>query len=314
MKDYQARGYLFEYEIWRLLEASGYIGVTTAKLRGRGAEHQIDAYGTLSVPTPFLYPIRLICEAKCYSEPVGLKDMRSFVGVLKDISENYFVGSIRSRNTPFRFTEAGCFFSSSSFTVDAQDYAWAHNIFIVSFNNIRSLNPIVDRIKDFMELIPENRMEAMLKKKLIGWYKRNTYLERNLDLNTNMTPSLAIGIIDGAYPVSLIGPHKWVDTLHENIPQNSDIVEIRKTRREDSDLDTTIFLDIFGHEIAFSLPKIVARKLIDRIDKSTGGDKVFDIDIPLLLHKDSGTVRRFLRLEISLTDKSEFIASIKKKP
>ena len=25
MKDYQARGYLFEYEIWRLLEVSGYI-------------------------------------------------------------------------------------------------------------------------------------------------------------------------------------------------------------------------------------------------------------------------------------------------
>ena len=99
MKDYQARGYLFEYEIWRLLEASGYIGVTTENLRGRGAEHQIDAYGTLSIPTPFVYPIRLICEAKCYKDPVELKHVRSFVGVLKDISENYFVGSNRSRNT-----------------------------------------------------------------------------------------------------------------------------------------------------------------------------------------------------------------------
>lgn len=101
MKDYQARGYLFEYEIWRFLKASGYVGVTTSKLRGRGADHQIDAYGTLSIPTPFVYPIRLICEAKCYTNPIELKHIRSFVGVMKDISENYFVGSNRSRNTPF---------------------------------------------------------------------------------------------------------------------------------------------------------------------------------------------------------------------
>lgn len=314
MKDYQARGYLFEYEIWRLLEASGYVGVTTAKLRGRGAEHQIDAYGTLSIPTPFVYPIRLICEAKCYKKPVELKDIRSFVGVLKDISENYFIGSNRLRNTPFRFTEAGCFFSASSFTIDAQDYAWAHNIFLVSFNNIRIIEPIVRNIRDFVKSIPEERLDSMSRRRLLNRYKKGTYERSNIMCDGYEKLSLAIGIIDGAYPISLIGRYGWLDTLYENIPQSGDIVEITKTRREDSELDTTIFLNMFGHEIGFSLPKLVARKLIERIDKTMPGDKVFDVDMPVLIGHGSNTVRRFLRLEISLPDKPEFLKSLTKKP
>lgn len=314
MKDYQARGYLFEYEIWRFLKASGYVGVTTSKLRGRGADHQIDAYGTLSIPTPFVYPIRLICEAKCYTNPIELKHIRSFVGVMKDISENYFVGSNRLRNTPFRFTEAGCFFSSSSFTSDAQDYAWAHNIFLVSFNNIRIIEPVVKNIRDFVKNIPEERLDNMSRRRLLNRYKKIASNPLNINSNSYEKVSLAIGIIDGAYPISLIGHYGWLDILFENIPQTGDIVEITKTRRVDSELDTTIFLNMFGYEIGFSLPKLIARKLIERIDKTMPGDKVFDVDMPVLIGHDSNTMRRFLKLEISLPDKPEFLKSLTKKP
>lgn len=47
----QARGYIFEYIVLDSLKQSGYINVTSSTLRGRGASHQIDAYGTLSIPT-----------------------------------------------------------------------------------------------------------------------------------------------------------------------------------------------------------------------------------------------------------------------
>ncbi|MBT2584216.1 hypothetical protein [Planococcus sp. ISL-109] len=72
MKDYQARGYIFESIVWKLMEKHGYIDVKIATLRGRGACHQIDSYGVLKIPTPFIYPIRLLSEAKCYSNPIQL--------------------------------------------------------------------------------------------------------------------------------------------------------------------------------------------------------------------------------------------------
>ncbi len=64
--------------------------------------------------------------------------MRNFVGVIKDISENYFVpiSNRRLRIRPKledRYTYAGAYFSVSGFTLDAQDYAWAHGIYLISF-------------------------------------------------------------------------------------------------------------------------------------------------------------------------------------
>jgi hypothetical protein len=44
------------------------------------------------------------------------------------------------------------------------------------------------------------------------------------------------------------------------------------------------------------------------------GDKVFDVDMPVLIGHGTNTVRRFLKLEISLPDKSEFLKSLTKKP
>ncbi len=93
-----------------------YFNVKTEHLRGRGASHQIDAFGTLAIPTAFTYPIRLIAEAKCYSSTIQLYQIRSFLGVIKDISENYIVGEKKQRNTPDRYLDTGCFFSATPFS------------------------------------------------------------------------------------------------------------------------------------------------------------------------------------------------------
>jgi len=82
MKELQARGYVFEKVIWDLLEEAGYVSVTTGLLEGRGARHQIDAYGTLKIPTAFTYPIRLLAEAKCYNGTAGLETIRNFLALL----------------------------------------------------------------------------------------------------------------------------------------------------------------------------------------------------------------------------------------
>ncbi len=115
MKTEQAAGYVFEKEIFNLLAESNYFNVRTEQLRGRGASHQIDAFGTLAIPTAFTYPIRLIAEAKCYSSTIQLHQIRSFVGVIKDISENYIVGENDQRNTPNRYLILDAFLAPHHF-------------------------------------------------------------------------------------------------------------------------------------------------------------------------------------------------------
>lgn len=307
MKDYQARGYIFESEIWRLLEKSGYVGVTSKKLKGRGASHQIDAYGRLSVPTPFIYPIRLLCEAKCYTNSIGLPSIRSFFGVIKDISENYFIGASNDKNTPYRFTDVGCYFSSSSFTSDAQNFAWAHNIFLVSFNNIEILNPIIDRIGEFVKSF--SNLKTITKKDLIKEYKLK-YAE---NYNERYDPYVAIGIIDSIYPVTLVGNTNWLEYLKDALPNNQDNITYIKTSRESNKSDTLFNIDIEGQLIRFSLPNIIAGKLVSRIDKTVSGEKIFEIDIPLIIKREENLMRRFAKLEIKLPDKKSYIREIKSK-
>ena len=49
------------------------------ELQGRGGWHQIDAFASYERVPPFIYPIRLILEAKCYQQPVGIEIIRNFV-------------------------------------------------------------------------------------------------------------------------------------------------------------------------------------------------------------------------------------------
>ena len=75
------------------MRKTNYIDVKSQDVPGGGADHQIDSVGFFSFTIPFMYPVRLIAEAKWYKDDkkIGLGSMRDFVGVMKDISENYFV-------------------------------------------------------------------------------------------------------------------------------------------------------------------------------------------------------------------------------
>jgi hypothetical protein len=103
----QVRGALLEEVVLKLLENAGYRRLTEAdadggelrmgrsglELRGRGEWHQVDALVSYDFTPAFIYPIRLIVEAKAYLKnngKVDIKDIRNAVGVLKDVNENYF--------------------------------------------------------------------------------------------------------------------------------------------------------------------------------------------------------------------------------
>ena len=154
----QVKGSLFEIIVRKLLVKAGYAPIkpddvsirkSDGNVRGRGYWHDIDALGRFSYPLLYMYPIRLLAEAKCYDENVPLPAVRNFVGALKDISENYFVEDKMSRQEMLayrRYTDCGSFFSASGFTIGAQKFALAQGVFLISYEN----NPILAKIIDSM--------------------------------------------------------------------------------------------------------------------------------------------------------------------
>lgn len=128
------KGTLFEVAIMYLLQQNSFSriqvkvnGKNTAvdriretrerfiELKGRGEWHQIDCPCEYDYISPFMYPIRLIGEVKYHNQPIDKDAIRNFIGVLKDISENYFVPPSIDNNAsteilPCRFLDVGTFF------------------------------------------------------------------------------------------------------------------------------------------------------------------------------------------------------------
>lgn len=155
MDEAQARGKVFEEIVKYYLKQHGYevipkyirnyYGVNKKSnginVKGRGEWHQIDALGQFQFQIPFVYPIRLISEVKAHGDRIGLPIVRNFVGVLKDISENYFIekyNDLRDKDR-FRFTDCGVIFSTSGFTKGAQKYAYAQGIYLIPMKEFSNL-------------------------------------------------------------------------------------------------------------------------------------------------------------------------------
>ena len=138
------KGFLFELAILHMLLANGFgrvpldfskkahdaRAVMTRKnfieLKGRGGWHQIDCPCDLNYTSPFMYPIRLLGEVKFAQNKVSKRVIESYIGVLKDIQENYFVANpdLVIDSKPNRFLEIGCIFSANGFNAQAENLAY----------------------------------------------------------------------------------------------------------------------------------------------------------------------------------------------
>jgi hypothetical protein len=173
----QARGYLYEILIAHLLEKNNFsrcqkgnstnrvykCGVTSeaGEVLGRGTQHQIDFVGIYTKNIPFIYPIRLLAECKFWTssendnsvyKPVSKSFIREYIGVYKDISENYFVSRTKK---PVRFLDVPIIFSAGGFNTEAQNLALAHGINIVSHSKIPIMSDILDFINSLVFILPE---------------------------------------------------------------------------------------------------------------------------------------------------------------
>lgn len=127
----------------RLSQGDPKFDPSTGKFEGRGADHELDAFGQYQHSIPFVNPIRLFGEAKCYkpNRSVGVGIIREAITVRKDIDENYESQS----GNPAGDRRVECFavFSTSGFSSGAIELARAHGIYLVPLGHLR---PVVDKI------------------------------------------------------------------------------------------------------------------------------------------------------------------------
>ena len=163
----QIRGALLEEAVLWLLEFSGYKTVVNAgndptlqdgpaglEVRGRGSNHQIDAVADFSIGQPFSHAQRLLAEAKAYETArVGLGVVRNAVGVHKDVSE-FWVGSGNFAPRHLRYHYQYALFSLTAFTVPAQQYAFAQDVYLVPLARSAYFAPIANALRDLVRRLP----------------------------------------------------------------------------------------------------------------------------------------------------------------
>lgn len=172
----QVRGLLLEECVLALLRGAGYRTVTTPGrdptlttgpaglvVAGRGTGHQIDAIADSRFGHPFSNPQRLLVEAKFYgrNRPVSLPIVRGTVGVLKDVCE-YWIPPRPHRPASKRYHYQAAIFSASPFTKEAQDYAFAQDIYLLPLRASAFFAPILTAIEVAVDGLPVDRRDQVV--------------------------------------------------------------------------------------------------------------------------------------------------------
>lgn len=168
MKKSQARGYLLEIVLSKLIEINGYEIIKQAdgneivskpnglNVRGRGGFHQFDTLGKFKITPPFIYPLRLFVEAKFYDvQKVGIDRVRMGVGILEDVNTNYSTVTMNDEELSVeRYQYHYAIFSTSGFTEDAQRFAIAHKIHLIDLR-CDEYKTIIEPIREIVEVFSQ---------------------------------------------------------------------------------------------------------------------------------------------------------------
>ena len=316
-----AKGVVFELIIKEVLKKANYRPIPDdneqikgGEIRGRGEWHQIDAYGVLDFPQAFNFPIRLLAEAKCHKDRVGLPIVRNMVGVVKDISEWYRTDDVSwdQEILAKRYTDCGAIFSLNGFTKRAQKYAYAQGIFLVSYENNPVLSDIFkNNVEKLIKTINFNKIKKWKSKKLakilteflrtgkLHDYKiliNQSEFEKTFSEIENGIESITsvIAIANGLYPIHLLSKEKFPFSLFDK----TDVYKAGRIFYRSGGLDDPLFfiLKINNTKFYFSFPMELLKKYDDRIKMIEAKKRFFStIDIPI---KTDRGIRRILTLKL----------------
>lgn len=163
------KGYMFEVIIRRLLFLNDFeitnteienrvkvINPNNIEIKGRGTWHQIDSPCIYKKPIPFTYDLRLLAEVKFHQNQITKEKIREYIGIIKDISENYFIDDTYSIENQKRYTDVGAFFAANGFQLEAEKLAFAHGIKTISYKS----NERIDRIKQLILKLESDYLSA----------------------------------------------------------------------------------------------------------------------------------------------------------
>lgn len=235
------RGAILEEIVLHLLEMVGYRvvqpteegtrnGHSGLEVQGRGEWHQIDALAAFDHTPAFMYPLRLMVEAKCYANhrPVGIDVVRNAVGVLKDISESYSTFSDRGGEEiqVQRYNYHSAIFSTSGYTRGASRYAVAHQIFLIQYDNVSLLKPIMEGLlgladRHFSDSVWNDKsITAMSRAQFRIMIKQNVllysdffslegllYLESAILAPLSLIKGSYFGMLQGKWPMHFVSRH-----------------------------------------------------------------------------------------------------------
>jgi hypothetical protein len=331
------KGAILEELVLHLLKLVGYSplkvgdegtqgGHSGLELEGRGEWHQIDAAALLDHSPAFMYPLRLLVEAKCYAEHrrIGIDVVRNAVGVLKDISENYFnvkssssAGSTLDLKTQ-RYNYQYAIFSTSGYKRGATQYAVAHQIFLIQYERVAIFKPAVEGLRDLAEahFDPKKRVAKEVGQRARMYVRamlagdtlptENPFSNAGLDfLRTRLIAPIQnikgsyFGMLQGKWPMHLLSPKP----LPQNLFANTDVLKCRVYGRESTSWSfVPLYLtpnDENWFRLEFDLPTEIA-ELVEAAE----GNKIAIADVKMShfsfisLSGLVGGIRRQIRLEL----------------
>lgn len=300
MKEHQAREILLETKIEKLIQDSGYISIKQEKIYGRSGDHDIFSYGVTNVPNAFVPPTRIICRYKYYAKKrVETYHIRDFSGIVSDVYEvNY---SLKNRgknkagiNICDRYNDVGCYFSTTAFTRSAQEYAWAHDIYLVSLESIEVLKPMLQDIEEFVTGLNENTINNINRSELIEGYAEYC-AAKNINYDSIQG---AIAVLNGVYPVLMVGTNNWISGIMVE-SQNSETgrVVVEQVTRVKNSMESKFNVVLNDSNIEFTVPNIIIDKLMERKDNNNRDGVIFQADIPYSNYKGK---RGFATMELYL--------------
>ena len=217
----QLRGYLFEIIVMELLLKNQFSEINVAaepndrvrevrpgfiEFKGRGCWHQIDCPCDYNKLIPFSYPLRLLGEVKFYKTHLPKEHIREYIGVIRDIQENYFVADgVNPQDFYPRKLEIGVYFSANGFQEEAEKLAYAHGIKTVSYEN----NLLINRLKFLVEELEKNYLSVRCLKDNIWSAFRREFID-----------ALRYGYLDnqaGHHPYTADGYGELVEEIRQTL-------------------------------------------------------------------------------------------------